>query len=363
MLLLLLFHGAMAAAGIVPIVNTSDCGPVQGILTHSVESFIGIPYAHAPLRWAESRPLPSLGLCWHGTLLPKTPAKCVQMSSGEGSEDCLFLNIFTPNSTSNAESLPVMVYMHGGDLTEGAAPHTLSEGVSLFTIEGKPLILVAAQYRLNAFGFLSVPELYGADSQRHSSSTGMYGIRDQQQALAWVQRNIGRFNGDPSRVTVFGQSSGGTSVFSLMASPASKGLFSRAMSLSGSPNVTMDLPTQQRQHASVVTKLGCDQPGLDRLACLRNKTVSDIVAAIPRGADHANGTKAHPSWDMDNIFTIVSTRDGARQPGLAVADGDTVQVPLLQALKGEDGVDVPFIVSNMAQECGQRNPYSYQPKA
>lgn len=218
------------------VVNTADCGPVAGIRDESVVSFEGIKYAAATQRWSESQPLPGLQRCWDGTLQSKPPDMCVQMRVADpatynATEDCLSLSVYTP-VTSNAEPMPVMVFLHGGDLESGSVSHTgpdLKQAVALFSAESKPLIMVVAAYRLNIFGFLSVPEL-----SNHGGPTGMYGIRDMQQALGWVQRNIGRFNGDAKKVTVFGQSSGGTGVFALVASPASKGLFSRAMSLSGS---------------------------------------------------------------------------------------------------------------------------------
>ena len=157
-------------------------------------------------------------------------------------------------------------------------------------------------------------------------------------------------------MTVFGQSSGGTAVLALLASPASRGLFSRAMSLSGSPNVTMDRATQRAQHAHIVAALGCGGGGgtvnaTHTRACLLAKTPAELLKAIPLGKSHAAGTLSNPSWLMANIFDVPRFADGLRAPGIAAVDGAVVAAPLLEAL-ARPVVDVPLIVSTMAQEPG-----------
>ncbi len=130
----------------------------------------------------------------------------------EMSEDCLFLNLWTP-ATSESDRLPVMVWFHGGGLVSGSASQSGFDGSMLAK---KGVILVTVNYRLNVFGFLAHPELT-AESEHHSS--GNYGLLDQLAALRWVRNNIGQFGGDPDNITIFGQSGGSRSVAYHMASP------------------------------------------------------------------------------------------------------------------------------------------------
>jgi para-nitrobenzyl esterase len=146
--------------------------------------------------------------------------------NGDGEEDCLYLHVHAPERVANGSvtgPVPVMVYIHGGGLMDGGgqfehldplAAHMGPDGV----------VVVAINYRLNIFGWLTVTEL---SEESPTGTSGNYGLLDQQLALQWVQTNVARFGGDPDRVTVAGQSSGGTSIFALLGSPASQGLFSR----------------------------------------------------------------------------------------------------------------------------------------
>ncbi len=142
------------------------------------------------------------------------------------SEDCLYLNIWTPAKKADA-SLPVMVWIYGGGFSNGSAAMPLYWGDRLAR---KGVIVVTFGYRVGPFGFLAHPELT-RESPHHTS--GNYGLLDQIAALQWVQRNIKAFGGDPGRVTIFGQSAGATSVSILMASPLAKGLFQQAIGQSG----------------------------------------------------------------------------------------------------------------------------------
>ncbi|MGB9232928.1 MAG: carboxylesterase family protein [Terriglobales bacterium] len=142
------------------------------------------------------------------------------------SEDCLYLNIWTPAKTAH-EHLPVIVWIYGGGYINGSASMPLYWGDQLAQ---KSVILVTIAYRLGPLGFLALPELT-RESPHHSS--GNYGLMDQIAALEWIQRNIAAFGGDPKCVTIAGQSSGSISVSILMASPLAKGLFQRAIGESG----------------------------------------------------------------------------------------------------------------------------------
>jgi para-nitrobenzyl esterase len=148
------------------------------------------------------------------------------MSHDKVSEDCLYLNIWTPAQNASAR-LPVMVFIHGGGNTRGAASENQYDGAYLAK---KGVVFVSFNYRMNVFGFMAHPEL-SAESEHHSS--GNYAILDQIAALQWIQRNIDKFGGDPNTVMIFGHSAGASNVNTLMASPLAKRLFHRALAQSG----------------------------------------------------------------------------------------------------------------------------------
>eukprot|EP00663_Eupelagonemidae_sp_cell21sb_P006630 gene6630-2570_t len=209
--------------------------------------------------------------------------KCYQLFGLNvgASENCLTLSAWSPWPLPK-DPLPVMVYFHGGDLTEGQA----NTDFAMLSAEG--LVVFDVNYRLNVFGFLAADELAAADPR---GTAGNYGLLDIIESLRWVQRNAAAFGGDARKVTVFGQSSGGTAVLALFASPAAHGLFSRGMSLSGSPNMTMSRAAQRAQHAHIVDALGCRKgTPADVVACLRAVPPHQLTAAVPKGGSHASGT-------------------------------------------------------------------------
>jgi para-nitrobenzyl esterase len=208
-------------------------GSLEGRLHDDVEVYLGVPFAAAPtgtLRWRPPQPAAS----WTGVRSAASAApSCMQTARldtdatpGERfSEDCLYLNIWAP--ARRAGRLPVMVWIHGGGFIEGSPDLPAYDGTNLAR---HGVIVVAAGYRLGPFGFLALPQL-SAESPQHVS--GNYGLLDQIAALHWVQRNIAAFGGDPTRVTIFGQSAGGISTSMLAASPLAKGLFQGVISESG----------------------------------------------------------------------------------------------------------------------------------
>jgi para-nitrobenzyl esterase len=200
-----------------------------------VRIFRGIPYAAAPVgerRWRAPASVDS----WSGVRASdRFGAACAQvdMFAGAGlsretqSEDCLYLNIWTPASAP-AERLPVFVWIHGGAYVVGSGGDPRIDGS---TLAAQGVVVVTFNYRIGVFGFLAHPDLTHEVPQRAS---GNYGLLDQVAALQWVQRNIATFGGDPTRVAIGGNSAGATSVNVLMASPLGKGLFSRAIAQGGS---------------------------------------------------------------------------------------------------------------------------------
>jgi para-nitrobenzyl esterase len=210
-----------------------ESGALQGVDANGLSIYKGVPYAAPPLgelRWREPQPVkPWPGIRKAAAFSPACMQAGVSMpgeSPPSVSEDCLYLNIWTPVRKSNGQ-LPVLVWIHGGGYTNGSAAMPLYWGDRLAQ---KGVVVVTIAYRLGPLGFLAHPELT-AESRHHSS--GNYGLMDQIAALEWVHKNIAAFGGDPERVTIAGQSSGSISVSILMASPLGKGLFQRAIGESG----------------------------------------------------------------------------------------------------------------------------------
>jgi para-nitrobenzyl esterase len=252
-----------------PVVGTSG-GAVRGLASGAVDEFLGIPYAAPPvgaLRWRPPRPAAR----WSGVrdamrFGPHCPQAASPFGQASTSENCLFLNVFRPSWQRTRRHNPVMVWIHGGALVTGESDDYLpaklvQDGVTVVTIN----------YRLGALGFLAHPALADANGQ-----SGDYGLMDQQAALRWVQRNIARFGGDPRNVTVFGESAGGLSTLSQVASPEARGLFDKAIVESGSYNLTQaSLSSAESAGEAFAAKAGCAG---QTAACLRSLPVSAILA-------------------------------------------------------------------------------------
>ncbi|MGW0392663.1 carboxylesterase/lipase family protein [Streptomyces sp. NPDC003042] len=245
-----------------PVVDT-DGGPVRGRAHGAYDTFEGIPYAAAPtgpLRWRLPRPPPRRS----GVLDAGAPgARCVQLpplgpGGPTGAEDCLYLNVTAPSGGVRAgRARPVMVWFHGGGFRNGAGDPYRPEPL---TVAGD-VVVVTVNYRLGIFGLFGHPALGGAPG---------FALADQQAALRWVRVNAGRFGGDPDRVTVFGESAGGLSVCAHLVSPASAGLFQRAIVQSGSCSTTVP-------PYALLPWLGAYEPFVPEA-----RTVSDGVAAAAR---------------------------------------------------------------------------------
>jgi para-nitrobenzyl esterase len=208
-------------------------GRVAGVSADGVVSFKGIPFAAPPigrLRWRSPQPVKP----WNGVKQASSFAPgCIQNMNLTGrfgappslSEDCLYLNVWTPAKTAN-DKLPVMVWIYGGAFTGGMTSIPTYDGTHLAQ---KGVVLVSVSYRLGAFGFLADSQL----THENGGTSGDFGLEDMIAGLKWVKSNIAKFGGDPSRVTIFGESAGGIAVSMLCASPAAKGLFQGAISESG----------------------------------------------------------------------------------------------------------------------------------
>lgn len=281
--LLLVVPGGIFAAGKAPNMISIDSGPISGKAENGVQIFLGIPYAAPPvgdLRW---KPPQEVALWTQVRTCREFGRSCPQPGQsdpGTFSEDCLYLNVWTPAKRPD-EKLPVMVWIHGGGFNFGSASLPEYNGGNLAK---KGVIVVTLNYRLGPLGFLAHP-LLSAESA--DSVSGNYGLLDQIAALKWVQRNIAAFGGDAGCVTVFGQSAGSRSVALLMISPLSAGLFQRAVAQSGGPIIGSeylnpvfngDMASVSRMGRELASRLGCDK-GADVPACLRARSAQEILTA------------------------------------------------------------------------------------
>ena len=304
-----------ASGGANPIVRSDD-GLVRGTTAGTVSEFLGLPYAAPPtgnLRWRPPAPPASWpgvrDATQFGPSCPQSTTKNPYLPPGPISEDCLYLNVYTPTPHgSGAGGRPVLVWIHGGGLTvDGARNYDGSK------LAADGTVVVTINYRLGALGFLAHPAL----ASRPGGAAGNYGLMDQQAALRWVQRNIAQFGGDPHNVTIAGQSAGGLSVLAQLVSPGARGLFQRAIVQSGAFALTQQpLATAEAAGETFATAVGC----ADQTAqCLRSAPVSDLVS--------------------DFGVEIPGVVDGSvlTQPiGTALARGQFARVPVLNGITHDE---------------------------
>jgi para-nitrobenzyl esterase len=317
-----------AAPGLV----VTDRGPVQGTTSNGTWAYFAIPFAAPPLGALRWQP-PAPPACWSAPLAATTFASgCLQLAATDatkvvGAEDCLTLNVWAPASATPASALPVLFFVHGGGNVQGSAGE---ERNGVFLYDGSLLaaatnsVVVTANYRLGPMGWLA----HASFADAHGSA-GNYGTLDQLAALAFVQRNIAAFGGDPARVLLFGESAGAVDVCALVASPLAKGLFGAALMESG--GCTASTSAAARTFAGgFAQKVGCTTG--DVAACLRALDASTLELAFPESANVAGA--------MQSDF----------QPN---ADGSVLaDLPMSVLLQGAHN-HVPFIVGSNANETGQ----------
>jgi para-nitrobenzyl esterase len=296
--------------------TTSDDGKVQ--------IFKGIPFAAPPvgdLRWKAPQPVAP----WTGVRkATEFGARCMQgnifgdmvFRDRGPSEDCLYLNVWTPSASAGAH-LPVMVWIYGGGFQAGATSEGRQDGEMLAK---RGVVVVSMNYRLGIFGFFAHPEL--AKESGHGSA-GNYGLLDQVAALEWVQKNIAAFGGDPHNVTIFGESAGSFSVSGLMASPLARDLFQRAIGESGSflgKDPVKSLADSEADGAKFGESIGANS-----LEALRAKPAADLLDAVMK----ARGTFRF--WpNVDGYFF-------PRDPHEIYASGQQAHVPLLAGWNRDEG--------------------------
>jgi para-nitrobenzyl esterase len=289
-----------------------------------VRVYRGIPYAAPPLgslRWRA----PQSVAPWEGVrkaeqfsatcMQPERPKDSVYSPGYEPtSEDCLYLNVWTP-AKSAKDRLPVMVWVHGGGFRFVSGSEKFFNGERLAT---KGAVVVTFNYRLGVFGFLAHPEL-SKEADRHVS--GNYGSLDQIAALHWVQKNIAAFGGDPNRVTIFGQSAGANSVCYLMASPLAKGLFIHAI---GESVVGCLGPS-----AEVASYENAEQAGAKFLAAAKVGSIAELRAKPAEELLKINGE--FPFRPLIDGYFLRS------DPDTIFRRGEENQVPLLVGSNGDEG--------------------------
>jgi para-nitrobenzyl esterase len=278
---ILLSVAAVAQAS--DVVQTAN-GPVEGrgVQPSGVRIFRGVPFAQPPigdLRWREPQPLKK----WKSVRQAVDfGPRCMQarifddmvFRSNGMSEDCLYLNVWTP-AKSERERLPVLVYFYGGGFVTGDSSEPRYDGESMAQ---KGIVVVTVNYRLGVFGFLAHPEL--TNESPHKAS-GNYGLLDQNAALQWVRQNIGSFGGDPKRVTIAGESVGSISVSAQMASPLSHDLIAAAIGESGA--ITGALPPVTLAKAEENGSKFAAEVGAPSLAALRALTAQQVLDPATKG--------------------------------------------------------------------------------
>lgn len=295
-----------------PQVKTSE-GVLEGIEESGIKVFKGVPFAQPPvgdLRWKAPQPVKAWTGVRKATDFGPNPMQQplfgdMNFGTKKMSEDCLYLNIWTP-AKSMDEKLPVLIYFNGGGLVAGSGSEPRYAGMSMAR---KGIISVSANYREGIFGFFAHPELSAETSYKGS---GNYGFMDQAAAIKWVKENIAAFGGDPERITIAGESAGSMSVSALMASPLCKGLFAQAIGSSGSVLRNGNLKTLKE----------AEKAGKEKAEQLGCKSIKEMRAIPAEELMNRAAEAGLPGYNVDGYFFT-------KQPAETYANGEQCKVPLL----------------------------------
>jgi para-nitrobenzyl esterase len=308
-------------------------GEVQGVVAGDISIFKGIPFAAPPvgdLRWKAPAPVHA----WTG--MKKADAfgpACMQPANSQGntapvSEDCLYLNVWTP-ATKPAEKIPVIVWIYGGGFSGGSTSIPMYDGTGFAK---KGVILVSVAYRVGPFGFLAHPEL----SRESGKGSGDYGLEDMIAGLKWVKENIARFGGDPANVTIFGHSAGGMAVNMLAASPVAKGLFQRVICMSGGSFAPLQTSNQATTGLGIPTLKLAEATGEE---FLKKLGAADIKAARAMSAEEIQKN-------------VGGGMGGGGLRFRPVADGYVIPGDLYSIYQARRFNDTPILVGNTSGELG-----------
>ncbi|XP_005052808.1 PREDICTED: fatty acyl-CoA hydrolase precursor, medium chain-like isoform X2 [Ficedula albicollis] len=316
----------------------------------TVNVFLGLPFAKPPvgsLRFSEPQPPEP----WQGVRdATSYPPMCLQDKAQgqrfsdmitnrkdrvllEVSEDCLYLNVYTPVPTGKQEKLPVLVWIHGGGLVFGAA--SSYDGSALAAFDN--VVVVAIQYRLSIAGYFSTGDEH---------ARGNWGYLDQVAALQWIQENIIHFGGDPGSVTIFGESAGGISVSALVLSPLAKGLFHKAISESGTVALGLFTDNPKEDAKKIAAVSGCEKSSSAAMVeCLRGKTEEELLQDSTTLQLCSN---ASPGECKQNFFFVSACVDGAffpKSPRELLSEKSITAVPYIIGVNNcEFGWGLPMIM-------------------
>ncbi len=318
-----------------PIVKT-QAGDVQGVAEQDVVAFKGIPFAAPPvgeLRWRA----PKAAAPWQSVRDGAAYGRgCIAVlgvpedfggDPGPHSEDCLYLNVWTPKADSSAE-LPVMVWIHGGAFVFGSGGSNLYSGAPL---AGKGAVVVTINYRLMQLGFFAHPAL----EKENPRGPANFGLLDQIAALKWVQQNIARFGGDPRNVTIFGESAGGQSVLALFASPLARGLFHKGIAQS-----SYILPEAARAKA----------------------IAAGAKAAEALGLSGANATAAELRAVPAEKFATLKGKDLSNSP-VPIASDPVLPLSIQATFTAGKQAPVPLILGSNSDDISVATAFGIEPAA
>jgi para-nitrobenzyl esterase len=323
-----------------------DSGEIEGETDGATRRFRGIPFAAAPvgaLRWKAPQPVKA----WEGVRTTTAySGKCPQLSNLLGGasdeEDCLYLNVWTPEPAPERR-LPVMVWLHGGANETGSASDEIPLGIGGHIFDGRQLaenqraVVVTTNYRLGVLGFFSHPALDGEDPR---GTSGNQGLLDQRMAFEWVRRNIAAFGGDPDNVTIFGESAGSLDVCLHMVSPGSRGLFHRGISQSGGCTTFIrSRGVAEAESAKFAAAMGCTDTG-GVLDCLRALPISPLLTEAPLEGGDPKLPGGKPYQGGIETWTFEPTIDGdvlPDQPRSLVASGNFAKAPYIVGSNTDEG--------------------------
>lgn len=354
--------GALDGSSVVPssdsLVVTTDKGRIRGKRAGTGFAFLGIPYAKPPIGarrlmppvaadpWSDVKDATSFGrMCVQSALE-------LNHSEVKGQEDCLTINVWTPALPSSTKApLPVLFWKHGGFFIRGSSSQASADGSLLY--DGQALanannaVVVTFNYRIGVLGFLAHPALAAANPQH---TTGNYALLDTLLALRWVQANIASFNGDKSRVMLFGESAGATDTCALVSSPLAKGLFASALMQSGNCS-SETLAYRYEDHTSIVDDLKCAKAP-DVVACLRDAPLSELVKA--------GGNKVAGKMLLTHTINVDPVRF-MKVPFGATVDGYVLEDDPLATIQAGKHNHVPLVVGTNSQELTWLLPHSLVP--
>lgn len=352
----LVFSCIIRGADASPVKRTSptvtlDDATVIGVASGNTNKYLGIPFAEPPVGDLRYQ-LPQSISSYNGSITAQAyGSACFQQEitlpiiSGlaanvtdfilnsiygaifPSAEDCLFINVITPNTVTSSSKLPVVAWIFGGGFEIGSS--SMYDGTTIVERSvalGEPVVFVSMNYRLSGLGFLSSKEVKAA-------GVGNLGLQDQREALRWVQKYIGRFGGDSSKVTIWGESAGAISVALQMLSNGgdTEGLFRAGFMESGSPIPVGDITDGQEYYDAIVKSTGCSSAS-DTLACLRTVSYDDLTTAINESPSIFSYQSLSLAWlpRADGVFLTAD-------PQTLVSQGSVARIPIVNGDNDDEG--------------------------